>query len=180
MKNNKNYEQEPQILDVTPTDSGEYRLNINKSRAQDIFATLRFHIPDEAQFNEKLSILFDNAVNRGMLKDATIIIDDIGNEAGIENIQFHRMLAFDTNTTPEQAREALQLAYCHIDDITIQEIEEKVLTGFIDSNRMPANGITFQSSNEIVTATIDEISYELDQLTYRYYNGQPLGGPISE
>lgn len=180
MSSQDQYEQEPKILDVTQTDKNEFRLDLTNARPQDVFATLRYHIPDEALYNQKISILFENAVQRGMLKNATILVEDEGNNQNIDNIKFHRVVVFNEETTADQARDAFMYAYKHKTNIKIHDIEELVLTNFITSNLLPAGGIIFESTNEIVTATIDDISNEMSELTSRYYNGQPLGGPIIE
>lgn len=180
MSSQNQYEQEPKILDVTQTDKNEYRLDLSNTRPQDVFATLRFHIPDETLYYQKISILFENAVQRGMLKNATILVDDEGNNQNIDNIKFHRVVVFSDETTADQARDAFMYAYRHKTDIKIHDIEELVLTKFISSNLLPAGGIVFESTNEIVTATMVDISNEMSELTSRYYNGQSLGGPILE
>ncbi len=166
----------PEILDVTENGDGSYCLGFRDVKARDVFATLRFHEPDEECFQRHVSRIFDVAVERGMFQNTRFVIADPTDSQELQGVTFERTMVFSEEVTPEQARQAFLAAYGQAEEHANAMVIH-VLSAFIDAGLMPARGITFDSRNEIVAAQPDTLAAELNALTERHYGGQGLGGP---
>ncbi|MCA9331838.1 hypothetical protein KC968_02760 [Candidatus Saccharibacteria bacterium] len=158
------------ILEAIEIGKGQYKLYFAHGNSGDLFATLRFHEPDETKFKANISRLFDKSVELGMLNNAKITIPDPAESENLDGVTFERVMNFGNTVSPEQARQALAVAFPS-GEADLHQLEVLVLSQCIDQHQMPVVGVTFDGNNEIVTATPSEVAIEVQGLTEQYYRG---------
>lgn len=138
------------ILEAVDIGKSQYRLNFADGNSGDLFATLRFHEPNEAKFRANVSRFFDKSVELGMLNNAKITIPDPAESENLDGVTFERVMKFGENVNPEQVRQALIAAFPG-EETDLHQLELFILSKCIDQHYMPVVGVTFDGNNEIMT-----------------------------
>lgn len=138
--------------------------------SEDVIATLIYINPDNESVKRQIMRLFDHIVESGNLSNLTIDINDPEGQVNSQTT-LTRRLTFSENPTIDDVIQAFEAAYG----------EENAFEGIrllfdVFVNRGVLNGIKVIASqrNEIITASTEEINFEMQELTDQYYRENGL------
>ncbi len=176
---NSNFENEkPIILDTIEQDDGSRILDITNKRACDIFETIHFHQPDEAQYSRTIERFMDRFIELELLTNMSIKIpnDFASEDFEINSDEENLRVDFKKGITPKAVNDILLVA-SNYDQATANARKIKVLEEILNSGLIPPQRIVFDTNNEITGASRAEEEIEIEILTARYKRGDYLGGP---
>ena len=160
---NSNFENEkPIILDTIEQDDGSRILDITNKRACDIFETIHFHQPDEAQYSRTIERFMDRFIELELLTNMSIKIpnDFASEDFEINSDEENLRVDFKKGITPKAVNDILLVA-SNYDQATANARKIKVLEEILNSGLIPPQRIVFDTNNEITGASRAEEEIEI-------------------